>query len=100
MNSFAFRLGPDPATELKPFSFCHSHEKIGLYVKLGLFGLLIGFSIFSKVADNLQQNPLKENDNRWGAFSDRTEGTGILLYEAESLEEPILSVALKATSSE
>ena len=43
---------------------------------------------------------LEENDNRWGAFSDRAEGTGILLYEPESLEEPILSVALKTTSSE
>lgn len=96
----AFWLGPDPATEFKTFSFCYIHEKCGLYVNLRLFGLLIWFSVFvffSKVADNLQQNPLKGNDNWWGAFSDRTEDTGIFLYEVGSLEDPRLSVTLKKT---
>lgn len=50
----------------------------------------IWFSIFPKVAGKLQLNLLKENDNWWGAFQDKTEGTGILLYEVESVESNIV----------
>lgn len=30
INSLAFSLGPDHATELKPLTFCCSHEKFGV----------------------------------------------------------------------